>query len=72
MLGVWRQGVTEALQSLAERGAISAKPGQITVQDRATLEGVAGDSYGVPEAEYARLFGLPLRPFKSAALERCP
>jgi CRP-like cAMP-binding protein len=71
MLGVRRQSVTETLQSLEERGAISVKPGQITVLDRAKLETVAGDSYGVPEAEYTRLFGLPLRPFKHAALERC-
>ncbi len=49
MLSVRRQGVPEALQSLEEKGAISAKPGQITVLDRATLEGVVGDSYGVPE-----------------------
>ena len=72
MLGVRRQSVTEALQSLEERGAISVKPGQVTVVDRAVLEGVAGGSYGVPEAEYARLFGLPVRPFKYPALKRCP
>jgi len=70
MLGVRRQGVTEALQSLEKRGAISAKPGQVTVLDRAQLEGGAGDSYGVSEAEYARLFGVPGRPFKQAVLER--
>ena len=28
--------------------------------DRAKLEAAAGDCYGVPEAEYARLIGLPL------------
>jgi len=72
MLGVRRQSVTETLQSLEERAALSAKPGQITMLDRAKLETVAGDSYGVPEAEYARLFGVPLRPFKRAVLERRP
>jgi CRP-like cAMP-binding protein len=60
MLGVRRAGVTLALQALEDRGLISTKRGQVTVLDRAKLEGVAGDSYGVPEAEYARLIGLPL------------
>jgi hypothetical protein len=32
------------------------------VVDRVKLEAVAGDSYGVPEAEYSRLIGLPLGP----------
>ena len=57
MLGVRRAGVTVALQALEDRGAISTKWRQVTVQDRAKLEDVAGDSYGVPEAEYARLIG---------------
>jgi CRP-like cAMP-binding protein len=60
MLGVRRAGVTLALQALEGRGLISTKRGQITVLDRVELEGVAGDSYGVPEAEYSRLIGLPL------------
>src|SRR3954462_2277118 len=61
ILGVRRAGVTEALKVLEDRGLISTKRGQVTVLDRVKLEAVAGDSYGVPEAEYARLFGLPLR-----------
>ncbi len=60
MLGVRRAGVTQTLQVLEDQGLISAKRGQITVVNRAKLEAVAGDSYGVPEAEYARLIGLPL------------
>src|SRR5215207_1820762 len=60
MLGVRRAGVTLALQALEGRGLISTKRGQITVLDRAKLEEVAGDSYGVAEAEYARLIGLPV------------
>jgi CRP-like cAMP-binding protein len=60
MLGVRRAGVTVALQALEDRGAISPKWRRITVLDRAKLEGMAGDSYGVPEGEYARLIGLPL------------
>jgi len=60
MLGVRRAGVTVALQALEERDLIATKRGRITVLDRAKLEAVAGDSYGVPEAEYTRLIGLPL------------
>jgi CRP-like cAMP-binding protein len=60
MLSVRRPGVTVALQTLEERGLISAKRGQVTVLDRAGLEAVAGDSYGLCEAEYGRLIGLPL------------
>jgi CRP-like cAMP-binding protein len=51
MLGVRRAGVTVALQSLEDRGMISTRRGQVRVVDRAKLEAVAGDSYGVAEAE---------------------
>jgi hypothetical protein len=57
MLGVRRPGVTIAVQTLEATGIIKAKRGHIIVQDRARLEEVAGGSYGVPEAEYRRLFG---------------
>jgi CRP-like cAMP-binding protein len=50
MLAVRRAGVTEALQVLEDGGIISTRRGQITVLDRAQLEGVAGDSYSVLEA----------------------
>jgi len=60
MLGVRRTGVTEMLKVFEDRGLISTQRGQVTVLDRVGLEGVAGDSYGVPEAEYSRLIGLPL------------
>ena len=60
MLGVRRAGVSEGLQALEDRGLISTKRGQIMLLDAAKLEAVAGDSYGVPEAEYSRLIGLPL------------
>jgi CRP-like cAMP-binding protein len=55
MLGVRRAGVTVALQGFEDRGTISTKWKRVTILDRAKLEAVAGDSYGVPEAEYARL-----------------
>jgi len=67
MLGVRRAGVTQTLKTLEDRGLISTKRGQVTVLDRAKLEAVAGDSYGVPEAEYARLIGLPLSPLSTQA-----
>ena len=70
MLGVRRAGITVTLQGLEDRGLIATARGQVTVVDRAKLEGVAGDSYGVPEAEYIRLIGLPLSPGDSAARSR--
>jgi len=52
--------VTVALQALEQRGLIATQRGQVTVLNRARLEGVAGDSYGLCEAEYERLIGLPV------------
>src|SRR3954451_17078436 len=56
MLGVRRAGVTESLQVLVRQGLVKSARGEITVLDREGLEHSAGDSYGVPEAEYRRLF----------------
>ena len=55
MLGVRRAGVTDTLHILEGRGLIKARRGQITVVDRKGMEALADPSYGVPEAEYARL-----------------
>jgi CRP-like cAMP-binding protein len=55
MLGVRRSSVTDALHLLEGRRAIKAARAKITVRDRDTLEKLAGDAYGVPEAEYRRL-----------------
>jgi hypothetical protein len=57
MLGVRRAGVTETLQSLKQRKLIDNRRKQIVVLDRPGIEQVAGNSYGVPEKEYRRLFG---------------
>ncbi|HEX9278155.1 MAG TPA: Crp/Fnr family transcriptional regulator [Casimicrobiaceae bacterium] len=57
MLGVRRPGVTDALSALQKRGLITCARGGITVKDRRGLERSAGESYGVPEAEYRRLIG---------------
>jgi CRP-like cAMP-binding protein len=59
MLGVRRSGVTVALQALEGRKLISNSRGKITIRNRQGLEEVANGSYGVPEAEYARLMGEP-------------
>jgi DNA-binding transcriptional regulator YhcF (GntR family) len=55
MLGVRRAGVTLAIQALEGGGLIRAKRGSLTVLDRAGLEALARDAYGVAEAEYARV-----------------
>ena len=57
MLGVRRAGVTHAIHKLEGFGIIRATRGRIKIIDRARLEEMAGDSYGVPEAEYRRLIG---------------
>jgi len=57
MLGVRRAGVTVNLHVLEGERMIKATRGHIRILDRSKLEEVAGDSYGLPEAEYARLIG---------------
>jgi CRP-like cAMP-binding protein len=61
MLGVRRPGVTVALNLFEERGLITRQRGAIAITDRAGLEEASNGSYGVPEAEYERLFGIKLR-----------
>jgi len=55
MLGVRRAGVTDALNNLQSAGFIATSRGQITIKDRSGLEDRAGDSYGIPEANYREL-----------------
>ena len=59
---LWQEFYTVALQSFEDRGLIAAKRGHVAVLDRTKLETMARDSYGLPEAEYTRLIGLPLSP----------
>jgi CRP-like cAMP-binding protein len=59
MLGVRRSGVTEALQVLEGRNLIHTARGKVTIRNRKGLEKAANGSYGVPEAEYARLMDEP-------------
>lgn len=55
MLGVRREGVTEAAGRLQARGHISYRRGHITVLDRAGLEQHVCECYGVVKKEFARL-----------------
>ncbi len=61
MLAVRRPGVTEAIHLLEGTGIIKARRANVTILDRERLEETAGDSYGVPEAEYERLIPNPDR-----------
>jgi CRP-like cAMP-binding protein len=58
MLGVRRAGVTVGTHLLEGEGLIRAERGRITILDRDGLEDEAQGSYGIPEAEYARLIGF--------------
>ncbi|HUR89901.1 MAG TPA: helix-turn-helix domain-containing protein, partial [Ramlibacter sp.] len=55
MLGVRREGVTEAAGNLQRDGLIRYQRGQIEVLDRARLEQVVCECYGVVRLEYGRL-----------------
>ena len=57
MLAVRRPSVTSALHVLEGNGFIQGTRGVVTMRDRPAMEEFAGDSYGRPEAEYARLIG---------------
>ena len=59
MLGVRREGVTEAALRLQKLGVISYSRGHITVLDRPALEGHTCECYAVVKKEYERL--LPSR-----------
>jgi hypothetical protein len=47
--------VTDALQVLEGDGFIASKRGRILVRDRLGVEKVAGDCFGLPESELARV-----------------
>ncbi len=55
MLGVRREGVTQAAGTLRDLGAISYRRGHITVLDRALLTANVCECYDVVKAEFARL-----------------
>ncbi len=55
MLGVRREGVTEAAGNVQKAGLIKYSRGHITVLDRAGLEARACECYGVVKKEFDRL-----------------
>jgi Mn-dependent DtxR family transcriptional regulator len=55
MLGVRREGVTDAAGKLQKLGVIRYSRGQITVLDRARLEQLSCECYGVVKKETDRL-----------------
>ena len=58
LLGVRREGVTEAACKLQSAGLIQYRRGHITVLDRAGLESRACECYAIVRAEYQRLLRL--------------
>lgn len=58
LLGVRREGVTEAAGKLQAAGLIRYRRGHITVTDRVGLEARVCECYAMVRAEYTRLFGL--------------
>src|ERR1035437_2701703 len=67
MLGVRREGVTEAAGKLQEAGLIQYSRGHIKVLDRAKLEQRVCECYAVVRKEYDRLlpYKIPGRPNKT-------
>jgi DNA-binding transcriptional regulator YhcF (GntR family) len=55
MLGVRREGVTEAAGKLQRQGVIEYHRGQVTVLDRARLEKLSCECYEVVKRETDRL-----------------
>jgi GTP-sensing pleiotropic transcriptional regulator CodY len=55
MLGVRREGVTEAARKLQEAKVIEYRRGHITVLDRKMLEQLCCECYGVVKRETDRL-----------------
>ena len=66
MIAAERSTVTVTLHILEGAGMIRSKRGRVIIRDRDLLEDLAGDSYGVAEAEYRRLIGPLGRPTLSA------
>lgn len=57
MLDVRREGITKAAQKLREDGLIDYKRGHIKILDRAGLEALSCECYGVMRKEFRRLLG---------------
>ncbi len=57
MIFAERSSVTITLHILEGAGLIRSERGRVIIRDRDRLEDLAGDGYGMPEAEYRRLIG---------------
>ncbi len=57
MLGVRRASITDALDILESKGLVRVRRGCVSVLDRKGLEKLTAGAYGVPEAEFQRLWG---------------
>jgi CRP-like cAMP-binding protein len=64
MLGVRREGVTEAAGKLQEEGLIEYRRGHIRVLDRRLLEARVCECYGVVKKEYDRLLSAGAPPHR--------
>jgi hypothetical protein len=60
MLGVRREGVTDAANKLQKQGVIQYHRGQITVLNRPKLEQLTCECYAVVKRETDRLAEMPL------------
>jgi CRP-like cAMP-binding protein len=60
MLGTRRAGVTMALHELEGKALVKSTRGAVVILDRHGLEEMAGQFYGVAEAEYARIMKTAL------------
>jgi len=67
MLGVRREGITEAAGRLQEAGFVRYRRGHLAVLKRAGLETRSCECYGVVRKEFARLL-TEVRPRQEAAL----
>ena len=70
MLGVRREGVTEAAGKLKDLGAISYRRGHITVLNRALLDRHVCECYVVVKKEFDRLMNCPNSPPSALAAKR--
>jgi CRP-like cAMP-binding protein len=67
MLGVRREGITEAAGKLQKAGVIEYSRGKITVLDRKRLESMSCECYDVVRKETDRLFATPTSVKKKAS-----